>query len=808
MTEAMLHALDITNFRSIRGSVHAPLDAKVVLVHGENGAGKTSLLSAIELALTGRVISLERADPAYAHQLLLRGANAGRISLQTSGIEDANSFETLFSPNGVASQPLLPPGLASFFSERCYLPQALLGQLLQIYQDSDSSPDSPLARFVTELLGLDRLDAIETGLLPVADLRNFRKSSAAYAPVESEKQRLDRLIADHQQARNIAERALTAALSEINAAWKLLGQSDPVREADVATLSDHAALTTEDVAAGQLVDQRRSLDSLRRGLGDGKDSTAEASLADAHRVTADALSQWTAEHGIAFEALGTRVAKVLPTLSIPSSDTKAWHDAATAQIAAAGREAQALAGQAEADAARKIALAAELEVERKNLVTIDTEIALISDNAGSLAEMLAEISARIDSDICPVCDRNFAETQDGALIDHVHAKVTRLSGSAERLLALGRNRSTQQEQIDRLVREQATLAARELEPDAAADLTRRAADLDAIAAELARLGEPIATRIGLLADETAARRALNEHQARSQSRAATAGTLSSMAVAVGLSPPDPLKPVADMIGELEAAIDQKLAVVRVRDQARRTIRDSLAQANMQLSRRRDADIALARDRGTQRLHDAALKRAGRIRSDGQTIKGAVEAVRAQIISRAFNDRLNRLWRDLFIRLAPTEPFVPAFQIPSDVTHKLKPKLVTQHRAGGAGGTPGAMLSAGNLNTAALTLFVALHMTVSPQLPWLILDDPVQSMDDVHIAHFASLLRTLAKEHGRQVIIAVHDRQLFEYLRLELSPAYADDSLLTLELIRNSTRDTELLPKRFQHKTETALRFAA
>jgi ABC-type molybdenum transport system ATPase subunit/photorepair protein PhrA len=34
----------------------------------------------------------------------------------------------------------------------------------------------------------------------------------------------------------------------------------------------------------------------------------------------------------------------------------------------------------------------------------------------------------------------------------------------------------------------------------------------------------------------------------------------------------------------------------------------------------------------------------------------------------------------------------------------------------------------------------------------ILDDPVQSMDDVHIAHFAALLRTLSKEHGRQVMI--------------------------------------------------------
>jgi exonuclease SbcC len=65
MTDILLRHLEITNFRSIKGTIQAPLDAKVVLVHGENGAGKTSLLSAIELALTGRVISLQRADPQY-----------------------------------------------------------------------------------------------------------------------------------------------------------------------------------------------------------------------------------------------------------------------------------------------------------------------------------------------------------------------------------------------------------------------------------------------------------------------------------------------------------------------------------------------------------------------------------------------------------------------------------------------------------------------------------------------------------------------------------------------------------------------
>jgi exonuclease SbcC len=206
--------------------------------------------------------------------------------------------------------------------------------------------------------------------------------------------------------------------------------------------------------------------------------------------------------------------------------------------------------------------------------------------------------------------------------------------------------------------------------------------------------------------------------------------------------------------------------------------------------------------------EAALTRANTIRTDAQQMRALVEGVRSRIIGREFNERLNRLWRDLFVRLAPNEPFVPAFKIPSESTRRLQPKLITTHRAGGAGGTPGAMLSAGNLNTAALTLFIALHLTVAVQLPWLILDDPVQSMDDVHLAHFAALLRTLSKGQKRQVIVAVHDRQLFEYLRLELSPAFAGDSLLSLELSRGTNRDTLCVAERRSFQEETALRFVA
>src|SRR5262245_34924126 len=100
-----------------------------------------------------------------------------------------------------------------------------------------------------------------------------------------------------------------------------------------------------------------------------------------------------------------------------------------------------------------------------------------------------------------------------------------------------------------------------------------------------------------------------------------------------------------------------------------------------------------------------------------------------------------------------------------------------------------MLSTGNLNTSALTLFLALHLAVEPDLPWLVIDDPVQSMDEVHITQFAALLRTLSKGLQRQIIIAVHDRPLFEYLSLELSPAFQDDRLITIELGRSADGDS-------------------
>jgi DNA repair protein SbcC/Rad50 len=149
--------------------------------------------------------------------------------------------------------------------------------------------------------------------------------------------------------------------------------------------------------------------------------------------------------------------------------------------------------------------------------------------------------------------------------------------------------------------------------------------------------------------------------------------------------------------------------------------------------------------------------------------------------------------------------VPYFEVPIDPPRILVPNIKTRHRSGATGGTPAAMLSSGNLNTAALTLFLALHLSVPAQLPWLILDDPVQSMDEVHISQFAALLRTLSKEQNRQVIVAVHDRPLFDYLALELSPAFDGDELITVELSKYADGHSRYDTSRLSFTPDTSVK---
>lgn len=809
MSESILEELDITNFRSIRGHVHAPLDANVVLIHGENGAGKTSLLSAIELALTGSVQALYRADSGYTKQLLHRSAERGSVLLKTLTGSEEQTFETTLDSKGAHPARTLDKRLGAFFSERAYLPQSLLGQLLQIYQDSGSGAGSPLAKFVGKLLGLDRLDALEAGLKPLTDVRNVRKIVDGWSAAETEKTRLERLLDGQRRTRTTTVERLDADLKRLRAIGQSLALPVEVSEASLDMIARALAETTDTEAFEKVIDQTRQLAGIRReieqaestrGIG-GNDLPDAASASAAYR-------SWEAEHGAGVAALREQIEALLPDVSLPRDLAQFASDALT-RLRSAAKELTGRTTQARTDGARRILAEQEREVALRQRDAIDLEIASISSNAGSLSAALAELASFLDGEICPVCDRDFSEEDKGALAEHVHAKVRALSGSAERLLSLGRYRSDTQLVVERLEREIVSLTARTVGPKALADFDRDVAAIETAIAELEAMAGTLRNGSRLLGEDVAARRTVSESQSRNVTLITAREALSRFALSIGGADVSEEEVFAEALARLQLLLISENKRLDERVAMRREGAELVAAIRMALERRSEMDASIRSDTQSWGRADGALTRAQRIRDQGLAIRSAVDTVRSAIIRREFNDRLNRLWRDLFVRLAPGEPFVPAFRIPQSSTQRLQPKLITEHRYGGqSGGAPGAMLSAGNLNTAALTLFIALHLSVQTELPWLILDDPVQSMDDVHIAHFAALLRTLSKEHGRQVIIAVHDRQLFEYLRLELSPAFPDDSLLTLELSRGPRRDTLCAHERYSYKEETALLAAA
>jgi exonuclease SbcC len=810
MSDTFLKELDITNFRSIRGHVHAPLDAKVVLIHGENGAGKTSLLSAIEYGLTANVQALHRADPDYAKHLLHRSATEGKIAVKTDNAGIEKRFDAVFDQTGAHSWSRLEPREASFFSERAFLPQSLLSQLLQIYQESRSDAASPLAKFVGNLLGLDRLDALEAGLKPLGDVRNLRKAVDSWAPAENEKDRREQFVNDRKQVVSSLDKSIATSLDEmkeVGSELRLRSQIVPVAMESILLELKKADETKE---YDQLIDRQRMLHSIRRQIASSEANVLQpASQAEAEAAAARAaFATWEQTNSELLAALRARITELLPTMKL-SSDLFSLEAEALASLQREHQQIFVQAEQIRQDLRRLVIAQNELEAAQQQMTIIDAEVGQLSANAGVLSSVLGELGSYINNDICPVCERDFSELHQGSLHEHVQRRVVHLSASASRLLTLGKSRGESQQVVGRLQVEVETLEGRKTQPEALTALDRRSAQLGSVIAELQKMGPFIAEGARLRADDVALRRVFNELQARSSVLLDARDTINEFAKSIGssgLGPEEGIDAAAERLTQNlqdeQERLDKRLAL-------RRRGQELISSLQSDLKRKEEAARLLEADSTELKRMTAALHTAQSLRTQGQTIRDAVEGVRSAIIRSVFNNQLNRVWRDLFIRLAPSEPFVPAFRIPESETRQLQPRLVTLHRdTGEQGGTPGAMLSAGNLNTAALTLFMALHLSVSKVLPWLILDDPVQSMDDVHIAHFAALLRTLSKEHDRQVIIAVHDRQLFEYLRLELSPAFPDDSLITLELARGPRRDTICLNDRFEFREETALRATA
>lgn len=177
MSEVPIRRLMVSDFRRIEGTRHLPFDAPVVLIHGPNGTGKTSVLSALELALTGGIRSMKRQSDRYRAHLPFFGQPYATVRADVANYLRSGTSGVPLTVNGARLEgtPAFNSGAAKFYAERCYLDQTSLGRLLDLYQARVPNEQTALEEFVNELLGLEKLDALRGGLSVAKDLRLLKK---------------------------------------------------------------------------------------------------------------------------------------------------------------------------------------------------------------------------------------------------------------------------------------------------------------------------------------------------------------------------------------------------------------------------------------------------------------------------------------------------------------------------------------------------------------------------------------------------------------------------------------------------------
>lgn len=815
MTGPRLSTLVIENFRSLRGKVVIPLDAQVILVHGTNGMGKTSVLSAIELGLTGKIRHLAEDDNGYQRFLTHLEADGGRIDLTTTAPLQADGKTAgalAFGQNNLfAASPLLAGDDISFFAERCYLPQATLGRLLELYDDQKTDSASPLTKFVKQILGLDPLDAIVDGLHAAGHVTRIRNLVPGYRDLEAQRKAVATDLASNQNRISVATNAKDTRQDTVRTLIKTLFSSDPpVLAAELDPAAVRVLLNaerTEDEILSRLTRVRSEMLGLSASWQSVPADAATRDRAEQERfetVATGALNDWRNAAGGELQTLLDEIRPFFPDLPSFDSDPEALHKATLLRATEEGKRCRSLL--ATSNAASLTLSKAEATIQRSTdrMGELDRLLHASAQDVRTLANALAGIAPHVVGEICPVCDRDYSEHQSGPLSVHIATKIGTLTSEAGRLQSLATERAEETTRLDQAKREKLGVERLVLSPEEQADLTNRAGKMEAYAQRLQVLTGSANEGSRLTREASAAQgvAALSRRQDDASTSIlpeidrvifeATGQRVSAFA-----TPEDAL---GQTIENIERQIQTAEALISTRVRANSEL--GLLENDIRVVRELESAMQELLTRSKE-LEDAVAG-VDLVREHAKDLAEAADRARSKIVKSVFNNTLNKVWRDLFVRLAPSEQFVPSFRLPQSDKGSVEAVLETIHRSGKVSGSPGAMLSQGNLNTAALTLFLALHLSVPARMPWLILDDPVQSMDDVHTAQFAALLRTLSKGLGKQLVVAVHERALFDYLTLELSPAFPGDTLISVEISRNFEGTAVATPRVFAYSEDRAI----
>ncbi|MFE7422569.1 AAA family ATPase [Rhodococcus sp. NPDC057529] len=789
MSKIPIRRLMVSDFRRIEGTRELPFDAPVVLIHGPNGTGKTSVLSALELALTGGIRSMERQSDRYRAHLPFFGQSYATVRADVAEYLQAGTPDAPLTVNGARLEgtPAFDDAAAKFYAERCYLDQASLGRLLDLYQAREDNEQTALEKFVNELLGLEKLDALRGGLSDANDLRLLKKLAVGVDEADR------------------AAKATAAQLKEQSAL-----------RTEIRTEVANARAATFDAIAGLhpgTTDGMTDVDLLQFVRSALNDDTTHAESAAAATLQQELIALGGRISALVERPTTQRIQETRTALAAATADKEAWEATdrarvqaweAAAQTAGANprsepriavEHATSLALQ-DLDNASNVRAQAEsvntqMETDRAELDMLQTRLENAHEHSSALVESLAALRTVIDnSNRCPVCDRDFTETGHRSLLAHIDTKLAELTTHGQQLVDLRNERDQLAAQVTRAEVEYAQLTARLLPVDQQEALSRRHATLVELTAQVGGIEAAKSNGADLTRRVRDLQQSLDNLEAASSEERHVSNELARYAALLQVNVTPAFDSFQITSAELLERAEAQVARLTYHANQGRKASDEADRLTAALEHESVVVQRLADIAEHKKLWDDRVAEAKRRQRVAKEVHEAATQARTAIVHRVFTESLNEVWKSVFTRLAPNEGFVPSFGIPSATKKTFDITLETTHRNGEASGPPQMMLSAGNLNTAALSLFLALHLVVEPIVPCLVFDDPVQAMDEVHVAQFAGLIRLLTKQNDRQVIIAVHERELFDYLALELSPAYEGDELITIELGERATEDDQ------------------
>ena len=160
-------------------------------------------------------------------------------------------------------------------------------------------------------------------------------------------------------------------------------------------------------------------------------------------------------------------------------------------------------------------------------------------------------------------------------------------------------------------------------------------------------------------------------------------------------------------------------------------------------------------------------------------------IRARVdVTRDRITNIEPLMADIFSRLGPHPTFKSiSFELGDYYRQGTARTVVVDHLPDGSSleSNPLLVFSTSQANIAAVSAFLAMNLTASTRaLPFVMLDDPVQSMDNVNVLAFSDLCRHLRRR--RQLIVSTHFEPFGRLLARKLAPRHRDETARVLEFL--------------------------